>query len=165
MQLEINSGSASRSLNLLNLYTRQRRPSYVTINGPKSYILPVMEDPEGNLILFNGNHWVTYDMSKLEEGYRSDTNTREILTLTFRTLDRNSPLWFSSDEDRDILVTLMVRIVIYTLYIRGIVMTASLILFGSIIMNYYRTEETFTIFREFRENLQCFQHLFQLSSS
>ena len=86
-----------------------------------------MEDPEGNLILFNGNHWVTYDMSKLEEGYRSDTNTREILTLTFRTLDRNSPLWFSSDEDRDILVTLMVRIVIFTLYIRGIVMTASLI--------------------------------------
>ena len=106
-QVEITGNS--EDLSLMKLYNLPDRPTYISENGPRSFFPPVEQYP--NTVFFDGTNWISYDISRIREEMLRH-NTREELHLTFRATDADSPIWYSSDDDRDILVTLQVEITV-----------------------------------------------------
>ena len=103
--MKIIGNNLVESYNLLELYSEENRPDYISENGPKSYFPPQSEHP--NNVIFDGTNWITYDISQINPELLRP-NTREELHLTFRATDADSPIWYSTTDERDILVTLQV---------------------------------------------------------
>ena len=106
--MEITGNNIYRTLDLLNIYTKRNRAGYVTINGPKSFFSHTSVIEDGNILVFDGNKWICYDNRYLDPNFLVP-NSREELHITFRSTDPNSPIWYTSDANREILVTLEVR--------------------------------------------------------
>ena len=98
------TGTERPSVNLMQMYKKPVRPSFITLQGPKSYFAP-----HSDSTYFNGQNWISYDTSLLDPSFLRP-NTREELHLRFRASEPNSPIWYSEDGDRKILVTLQVLI-------------------------------------------------------
>jgi len=103
-------------LNLLEMYSRQPRPEYVSRNGDKTIanIGPCeaaepTESPSPDSIEFIGNSWISYNFCELPE-YLLDPNSREELHLSFKTAEPNGPIYFSSSHDLDFVIKLEVCI-------------------------------------------------------
>ena len=72
-------------------------------------ILPTLPPGSRKMLLFDGNSWITYDLSLFPEEYLR-SNGFEQFHLRFKTEEPNGLLWYSGNENRNIHLSLKVRL-------------------------------------------------------
>jgi hypothetical protein len=87
----IMQGDNIDDINLIDLYNRIPRPSWVVLNG-------LIAEDEGPVFSFNGWNWITYDFSQLPPEYSAD-NSYEQLNLQLKTSNPTGLIWFSGELD------------------------------------------------------------------